>query len=270
MYQEETYEASDYIQPQHARCKTDQVDEECRVKMSEWCFQVLDFCNFNRETVEISMNYLDRYLSTELGREALSNRTKFQLVAMTCLYTAVKLHEPEAMTPDVMSRLSRGSYAAQEFEQCELQLLRVLNWRMNPPTASAFVRHFMDLVPSALLDDEDKAMLMEFVSFQVELSVNDYSCVTMNASTIAYCAIANALTTIGCMGEDTILDGLSRVAGIERYSARSVKAQEILFACMQSSETSSAVGRVTPHQSVTKTSGRSTSVHSSPRCVASQ
>ena len=84
------------------------VDEDCRVKMCEWCYQVVDFCKFRRETVGIGMTYLDRYLCTEKGKKALGDRKEYQLVAMTCLYIAIKLHEPLEMETSLLADLSRG------------------------------------------------------------------------------------------------------------------------------------------------------------------
>jgi Cyclin, N-terminal domain len=68
-----TYACTDYLKDNEKRLRKSRkaVDEDCRIKMCEWCYQVVDFCKFRRETVSISMSYLDRYLGTKKGRHVL-------------------------------------------------------------------------------------------------------------------------------------------------------------------------------------------------------
>ena len=85
-------------------------DGRCRTKMALWCYQVMDYCNLSRSTVELAMNLLDRFLSTShaMAYECLEDRSSYQLAAMTSLYTAVKTCEVEVMDPHIIATLSRG------------------------------------------------------------------------------------------------------------------------------------------------------------------
>ena len=77
--------------------------------MAKWCCEIADFCKYKRETVAIAMNCLDRFMSTPVGHQILLDRNAYQLASMTALYSAVKIHEQEAMDPNlVSSRLRRG------------------------------------------------------------------------------------------------------------------------------------------------------------------
>merc|ERR1712226_396506 len=87
---------------------------DSRKKMVAWCFQVVDFCKFQRETVSIAMNLLDRFMMTSQSQVAKTDVKVYQLAAMTALYTAVKIHEPEVMDPKLISNLSRGVYQPEE------------------------------------------------------------------------------------------------------------------------------------------------------------
>jgi hypothetical protein len=169
------------------------VDPDCRKKMGAWVYQVVDFCKFTRESAEIAMSYLDRFLVTSSGRRALQDRSVYQLAAMTALYTAVKIHEPEAMDPNLVSNLSRGVYSPQDVEQMEYILLHALDWRVNPPTTLSYAREFFHLIPAAAMDVETREMIYDIVKFQTELAVTDYAFVGVRASVIAYCAFMNAL-----------------------------------------------------------------------------
>ena len=106
------HQCADYMRDSDSYLSTASqiVDEESRIKMCEWCYQVVDFCKFRRETVGIGMSYLDRYISTRQGRLALTDRKFYQLAAMTSLYMAIKIHEPLEMETSLLADLSRGVY----------------------------------------------------------------------------------------------------------------------------------------------------------------
>jgi len=172
------------------------VDPECRSKMASWCYQVVDFCKFRRETVEIAMNFLDRYLTTPAGMAALVDRKAYQLAAMTSLYTAVKIHEPEAMDPKLVSNLSRGTYSPEQIETMEASLLAALQWKLNPPTALSFARLFLDLIPSDMLNEGIRQTAYEITKYQTELSVSEYEMVGVRSSTIALCSLMNSFESV--------------------------------------------------------------------------
>jgi hypothetical protein len=186
--------------------------------MVEWCFQIADFCKFSRETVAIGMSYLDRYLSTDTGLPALDDRKVFQLAAMTCLYTAIKIHEPEAMQPRIIVKLSKGTYTEEEITDMELEILNAIQWRMNPPTALSFLNSFLALLPGDVMSPSDKDTVYELAKFQTELAVHEYSLVTVDASTVAFAAVMNALETVACAGTMKIMIMLAKVSSIDIQS----------------------------------------------------
>jgi Cyclin, N-terminal domain/Cyclin, C-terminal domain len=168
------------------------VDEDCRVRMCEWCYQVVDFCKFRRETVGIGMSYLDRYLCTKQGLEALCNRKVYQLTAMTALYIAIKIHEPLEMETSLLADLSRGCYTEMEFVGMEQSILTALNFRVNGPTPLGFVQHIMALIPSSV-HSTVATLIMDYARYQTELAVSEQSFVDIRPSVIALAAILNAM-----------------------------------------------------------------------------
>lgn len=168
------------------------VDEDCRVKMCEWCYQVVDFCKFRRETVGIGMAYLDRYLCSDKGRKALGDRKEYQLVAMTCLYIAIKLHEPLEMETSLLADLSRGCYTEMEFANMEKKILEALVWRVSGPTALGFVQHFLMFLPSTVHSAVSTA-IFDYARYQTELSIADHAFVKLRPSIIGMAAILNAM-----------------------------------------------------------------------------
>lgn len=198
------------------------VDEESRIKMVEWCYQVVDFCKFRRETVGIAMSYLDRYLATLEGRVALIDRKFYQLAAMTSLYMAIKIHEPLEMETSLLADLSRGCYTDVQIAEMEIEILNALEWRLAGPTPLAFVQHFMALLKA---DSRVKAAIMDYARYQTELAVSSLELVPRHSSEIALAAILNALEGI----DRSLLPLRSRgafVRAVERVSGMFVEEVE--------------------------------------------
>jgi hypothetical protein len=191
-HQESTnYKCIDYIKGgDHA------IDRESRVKMCEWCYQVTDFCKFRRDTVAISMAYLDRFLSktTPSAKRALDSKKHYQLAAMVCLYIALKLHEPLAMDTALLSSISQGCYSESDIEMMEQDILTALGWRLNGPTTHDFVSHLIALLPSSdnIFGESIASTLSDFSRFQVELAVSDYDLSMQKPSVVALAAILNS------------------------------------------------------------------------------
>lgn len=251
------------------------VDIDCRTKMTAWCFQVIDFCRFSRETAEIAMSYLDRFSATSEGKEAREDRQIYQLAAMSCLYTAVKIHEPEAMNPQLVSNLSRGTYSPKQIEEMEANILQALDWRMNPPTALSFVRLMMDMVASDVLSKNVRQTIYDLSKYQTELAVNEHAFLTIKPSIVAYCALMNAFeslsmdkVTVDSVGQvlaDAVgldlYDGDSTIELVTSWLYESVIRQNTSDVCLQQP---ACVSPTKPSQH-----SRRMSVDVSPRAVAS-
>ena len=168
------------------------VDEDCRVKMAEWCYQVVDFCKFRRETVGIGMSYLDRYLCSNKGKKALGDRKEYQLVAMTCLYIAIKLHEPLEMETSLLADLSRGCYTEMEFANMEQLILEGIDWRVSGPTPLAFVLHFLTFLPNNIPSSVEEA-IFDYARYQTEIAIANHSFVKIKPSVIGMAALINSI-----------------------------------------------------------------------------
>eukprot|EP00522_Entomoneis_paludosa_P016639 CAMPEP_0172454832 /NCGR_PEP_ID=MMETSP1065-20121228/11709_1 /TAXON_ID=265537 /ORGANISM="Amphiprora paludosa, Strain CCMP125" /LENGTH=353 /DNA_ID=CAMNT_0013207229 /DNA_START=129 /DNA_END=1190 /DNA_ORIENTATION=+ len=196
------------------------IDAKCRGKMVEWCYRVVDYCHFSRESVELAIRLLDRFLATPAAHttQVTTCSRAYQLAVMASLYTAVKIHEPQAMTPELLSSISKGVYEPAEIEEMEMTLLLALRFRVNPPTAHAFCRTSLELLASAAPalvsttnDTNDDDDLFENVTsvwdtiqalaqVQIEGAVLDYDLSMAKASALAYHALINALDVVDMTG----------------------------------------------------------------------
>lgn len=199
--EENEYGCFDYLAANEAirRKAAKPVDADCRVKMCEWCYQVVDFCKFRRETVGIGMSYLDRYMCSKKGKKALGDRKEYQLVAMTCLYIAIKLHEPLEMETSLLADLSRGCYTEMEFANMEKCILEAIEWRVSGPTPLAFVLHFISFLPDIISSSVVEA-IFDYARYQTELAIGDHYFVKSKPSVVGMAALLNSLE-----GMDTAL-----------------------------------------------------------------
>lgn len=228
------------------------VDLECRSKMCDWCAQIVEHCQFHRETVWITMNLLDRCMaSTPMGTAILNDRGMYQLAAMTCLYTAIKIHEPIAISAASMANLSKGVYTQQQLEDMESTLLGAIQWRVNPVTPLSYCHYMCELLhpdrglleqlssvvnggtnaPKRRLDDVTRETLLELARMQTELAVKEYDLCLDDPSTIAYAAILNSIhcMDLPCEVQDQVGNLLALAIGLDGQSSHMQAVQIRLY-----------------------------------------
>jgi hypothetical protein len=76
------------------------VTKNDRKMLVNWCFGIVDSFSFSRETVVVTFNLLDRFLSvpSEHSIEALISHCEFQLLAVVSLYIAIKISETSSIS----------------------------------------------------------------------------------------------------------------------------------------------------------------------------
>ena len=177
-----------------------------RSKMCTWCHQVVDTDEqLSRLAVTRSMNYLDRFLASssshcERARDALANTKEYQLVAMTSLYIAIKIHEPlVSLGASLLAEISE--FDTKDILDMERCILEALDWRMNDPTSQDFVRLLLGMLnpeQGCYGHDHDYldtvlVSLLEESTFQCELATTDYDLSTCKPSTVALASILNSI-----------------------------------------------------------------------------
>jgi transcription initiation factor TFIIIB Brf1 subunit/transcription initiation factor TFIIB len=143
-----------------------------------------------RDVVSYAMSYFDRIVP-HYG----INDTLVQLVAMTCLYLAVKVHCSEAISPESMIALSRGSFQQDQVIKMERIVLRGLNWHLNPATSHLFLEIFFSTSTSTD-DDEVMTEIKETASYLLELAVCDSFFINVKPSSISRAAILAAMDIV--------------------------------------------------------------------------
>lgn len=188
---EKVYARSDYL-ASSSSCPVVTADD--RLKIADWKYSVADSCQYKRETVAIAMALLDRFLAhSPHAPTYLSDRKPFQLLSMATLYVAIKTTERVAIGSEFLAQMSRGAYTKNDIEKVEMELLKGLEWRVNPPTAMQFICHILSLVVrGAGLDDDALARVLDESAFQAENAVRDYGLSQERQSSVAMAAMFNA------------------------------------------------------------------------------
>ena len=123
----------------------------------------------------------------------LDERERFQLLAIT-LCLREDNGTGRLRVSDLLALVSNGTYTKEEIERTENELLHVLGWRINPPTAMQFAFHIMSVITPhvANIHDDLVAKVMDETAYQAENSVRDYSLSQDGSSSIAVAALINA------------------------------------------------------------------------------
>lgn len=195
--------------------QNERVSDGWRRKICEWLFEVVDHFRFDREVVSIALFYLDRVVSIQTKEMGIVlNRREFQLIAVTSLYIAIKLHGEVQLESfdmprrklkiDVFVELSRGLFTVKTLEEKEMEILKMLKWHVNPTSSAKFIASLLHFFPEKWSGNSNvstkpsaRASIYELARYLTELSVC-VSSITFNykASEIAYASILCAIDAL--------------------------------------------------------------------------
>jgi transcription initiation factor TFIIIB Brf1 subunit/transcription initiation factor TFIIB len=140
-----------------------------------------------RDVVSYAMSYFDRIVP-HYG----INDTLVQLVAMTCLYLAIKVHCSKKISVQSMVSLSRGSFREDQVVKMERIILQGLNWFLNPATPHLFLEIFFE----SSQDDDAMNEIKDSASYLLELAVCDHFFISKKPSSVARAAILAAMDIV--------------------------------------------------------------------------
>jgi hypothetical protein len=182
------YKCVGYLDPSD----TSIITADDRMAIVDWCYYVVDHCQFSRQIVASAMEMVDRFLCipSQVSHDALHNQKDFQILTVSSLCISIKMHETIPIGSNFFSKKSRGAYKAVEIDDMERTLLSGLSWRCHAPTAHQFGLSILSLlVPKVDLPEVTWGFLVDEMKYLTELAVRDYYFSTQRASTIALAAI---------------------------------------------------------------------------------
>ena len=125
----------------------------------KWLFQIQEQYSMSSDTLFAAV----AYLNTVLSRQTVS-RAKIQLVTVTCIWMASKVEERSVPKIDELCMMCSKDYTADDFVNCEKELLICLDFRLNYPTSKLFVRRMLDVIDA-------QGDLVEVTSFFCDISL---------------------------------------------------------------------------------------------------
>merc|ERR1712129_51137 len=106
--------------------------------VTDWMLEVCDDQQCQPEVFFLSVNYLDRFLST-----VNINKNQFQLCASVCILLASKFSQVVPITTDKLVIYTDNSVTVEELRQWEIKILNVLQWELSSVTAHSFLEQFI-------------------------------------------------------------------------------------------------------------------------------
>ncbi|EXB60121.1 hypothetical protein L484_013386 [Morus notabilis] len=149
-----------------------------RAMLIDWLVEVAEEYRLQPDTLFLSVNYIDRYLSGTVMK-----RQRLQLLGVACMMIAAKYEEITAPHVEEFCYVTDNTYFKEEVLQMESAVLNHLKFEMGAPTAICFLRRFVCV---AQLTSEVPSMHMEcMANYLAELSLLDYGMLCYAPSLIA-------------------------------------------------------------------------------------
>jgi Cyclin, N-terminal domain len=152
----------------------------------------------------IAMNYLDRVLVRRDSR--LTSKYDVQLLALSCLYLAVKIFQTgPVLSTQQMSVLSGGMYTAVDVALMERDVMFTLQFCLHPPCSTDFLHSFHSILirNKCLPPHVCPSQVLQVATKALHASVLDYFFVAheLPQSHVAGAALFNAVRVLSTMSQ---------------------------------------------------------------------
>ncbi|CDW89212.1 g1 s-specific cyclin-e1 [Stylonychia lemnae] len=116
-----------------------QITPRNRQILIEWLMEVSDTFHLKRQTYQLAVNYIDRYL---LVRKVL-DLDQYQTLGITCLLMASKLEEIYFPKFNQYAEITQGNCNLKQMLLLETSILIELKWLLNPLTLNSWANFYM-------------------------------------------------------------------------------------------------------------------------------
>ena len=162
-----------------------------RSKVASWLLEFEEEFGLTQDTIAAAVNYMDRYLS-----EVSIKRSLLQLLAIGAILVASKLHETLPLRVSELRELADGTYQESDIKLMELELLRVIQWKLHPVTPQQVMSHLVLFVEDAATRH---SVFEDAVTF-LDVALPEYEFLEFVPSAQAAAAVLCAFETSGLAG----------------------------------------------------------------------
>ena len=154
--------------------------------VTDWMLEVCEDQQCQPEVFFLSVNYLDRFLST-----VNIKKNQFQLCASVCILLASKFSQVVPITTEKLVIYTDNSVTVEELRQWEIKILNVLQWELSSVTTHSFLEHF---IPGLSLSSKvNIPKVRRHAETIAALAATEYQFVLAKQSVIAAAALAAAV-----------------------------------------------------------------------------
>ncbi|KAG5496400.1 hypothetical protein JKF63_02702 [Porcisia hertigi] len=196
-----------YASPQYLQHQPE-INEKMRMILVDWLIDVHLKFKLHAETMYLSVNLIDRYLScvnNRVDRTTFVPRAQLQLVGVSAMLLAAKYEE--IWPPEVKEcvHISANTYTREEITQMERSICTALSFRLTVPTPFPFASRAWTVLDGEDFlcvgaDEEQRrlyfAVVRHATSFFMEHALLDYKCLQFTPSQIAHASVFLALLTL--------------------------------------------------------------------------
>ncbi|XP_028954464.1 cyclin-A1-4-like isoform X3 [Malus domestica] len=154
------------------------INADMRAILIDWLVEVAEEFRLVPETLYLTINYVDRYLSGNV-----MHRKQLQLLGVACMMIAAKYEEIIAPEVEQFCYFTDNTYVKEEVLQMESSVLNHLKFEMTAPTAMCFLRRFCFAAQKT--SEVPSEHFWCLVSYIAELSLVEYSMLCYAPSLIA-------------------------------------------------------------------------------------
>jgi cyclin A len=184
--------------PKYLETMQSDMSPHMRCILVDWLVEVAQEYRLTSDTLHLSLNLLDRFLSLEpVAREEL------QLAGIACMWAASKFEEIYAPTARNFCYITDNTYDQQQLVAMEARLLAVLDFQLAVPTAKTFQRRYLQ---AAAADEQ----LHYLAAFLLELTLMDEGMLSYLPSELAAGSVYLANSMLGRKPWDSTLTHYSR------------------------------------------------------------
>lgn len=137
------------------------INSSMRCILVDWLVEVAEEYQLHRETLCLSVNYIDRFLS-----EMSVLRGKLQLVGAAAMFLAAKFEEIYPPEVKEFVYITDDTYTQKQVLRMEHLVLKVLSFNVAIPTANVFAEKYLDI-----LGVTEKDNVYSLTMYLVELSM---------------------------------------------------------------------------------------------------
>jgi len=167
-----------------------EITNDMRRVLIEWLIEVHGEYDLKPETLYLTINLIDRYLS-----KRIVPKSDFQLLGVTALWVAAKYEEAHGKIPSLnqMRYICCKYYEEPEFIQMEMRLLEEMNFSIGHPTPEAFLKLQLLL---ANYERTVRPAIKYLARYIMETSLIDYNFIRFTPSVISQSSLILAVNIL--------------------------------------------------------------------------